>query len=155
MPLKEDTIKHYYPWEAGCMFFNSNERKMSFGLLIMRVGLAAALLIHAVPKLAGGAHQWQSVGMALSYLQIGIPPNALGLGVLLLETLAAVSLLSGFLFRVACIIMTVLFGFYCFTYFGIGYKSLTLYSLGLSAVFFGLINTGPGRYAVAVKLEKK
>ena len=38
------------------MFFNSNERKMSFGLLIMRVGLAAALFIHAVPKLVGGAH---------------------------------------------------------------------------------------------------
>ncbi len=137
------------------MFFNSHERKMSFGLLIMRVGLAAALFIHAVPKLAGGAPQWQSVGMALSYFQFGVPLQAMGLGVLLLETLGAVSLLSGFLFRVACIVMSLLFGFYCFTYFGVGYKSLTLYSLGLSAVFFGLINTGPGRYAVAVKLEKK
>jgi uncharacterized membrane protein YphA (DoxX/SURF4 family) len=137
------------------MFFNSNERKMSFGLLIMRVGLAAALLIHAVPKLVGGALQWENIGMTLGYLQTGIPANALGLGVIILETLGALSLLSGFLFRVACIIMTVLFGFYCFTYFGVGYKSLTLYSLGLSAVFFGLINTGPGRYAVAVKLERK
>lgn len=137
------------------MFFNSQERKMSFGLLIMRVGLAAALLIHAIPKLIGGATHWQSIGMALSYLQIGISPHVLGLSVLLLETLGAVSLLSGFMFRIACIIMTILFGYYCFTYFGIGYKSLTIYSLGLSAVFFGLINTGPGKYALAVKLEKK
>ena len=137
------------------MFFNSHERKMSFGLLIMRVGLATALLIHALPKLTGGAPQWQSVGTAMSYFQIGIPPNVLGLGVLVLEILGATSLLSGFLFRVACIVLSILFGFYCFTYFGIGYKSLTLYSLGLAAVFFGLINTGHGRYAVAVKLEKK
>ena len=137
------------------MLFNSHERKLSFGLLIMRAGLAAALLIHALPKLTAGEHQWQSVGAAMSYFQIGISSSALGLGLLILEILGAVSLLSGFLFRVACIIMCMLFGFYCLTYFGVGYNSLTLYSLGLSAVFFGLINTGPGRYAVAVKLEKK
>jgi hypothetical protein len=33
--------------------------------------------------------------------------------------------------------------------------TLTLWSLGLTAVFFGLIYVGPGRYAVSVKLEKK
>jgi uncharacterized membrane protein YphA (DoxX/SURF4 family) len=137
------------------MFFNSQERKISFGLLAMRVGLAAALLIHALPKLIGGAPHWQSIGLALSYLQIGISPPVLGLSILLLETLGAVSLLSGFMFRISCIVMTILFGYYCFTYFGVGYKSLTLYSLGLAAVFFGLMNTGPGKYAFAVKIEKK
>ena len=137
------------------MFFNSQERKMSFGLLAMRIGLAAALLIHAIPKLVGGTSHWQSIGSALSYLQVGISPPVLGLGILILETMAAISLLSGFMFRIACIVMTILFGYYCFTYFGVGYKSLTLYSLGLSAVFFGLMNTGPGKYAFAVKIEKK
>jgi len=37
----------------------------------------------------------------------------------------------------------------------IGYRTLTLFSLGLGLVFIGLLNTGPGRYAVAVKLEEK
>jgi hypothetical protein len=30
-----------------------------------------------------------------------------------------------------------------------------LWSAGLAAVFFGLIYVGPGRYTIAVKLEKK
>jgi len=36
-----------------------------------------------------------------------------------------------------------------------GYNTLMLWSLGLAAVFLGLIYVGPGRYAIAVKLEKK
>jgi hypothetical protein len=40
-------------------------------------------------------------------------------------------------------------------YFQIGYNTLMLWSLGLAAVFLGLIYVGPGRHAIAVKLEKK
>jgi hypothetical protein len=32
---------------------------------------------------------------------------------------------------------------------------MMLWSLGLPAVFFGLVYVGLGRYAIAVKLEKK
>ena len=137
------------------MLFNSQERKMSFGLLVMRVGLAAVLLIHSAPKLFGGSAQWKGVGATVNYLQFGIPLDILGFIVLLLEALGSLSLLSGFLFRSCCIILTALFAFYCFNYFSITYKTLTLFSLGLAVVFIGLANAGPGRYAVSVKLEKK
>jgi len=137
------------------MLFNSQERKISFGLLVMRIGLATVLLIRSAPKLFSGSAQWKSVGTTLNYLQIGMSLEVLGFTVLLLEGLGALSLLSGYLFRICCIVLTVLFGFYCFNYFSIGYKTLMLFSLGLTTVFIGLINTGPGRYAVAVKLEKK
>jgi hypothetical protein len=49
----------------------------------------------------------------------------------------------------------IIFGLYCFNYFSIGYRTLMLWSAGLAAVFFGLIYAGPGRYSIAVKLEKK
>lgn len=137
------------------MLFNSQERKISFGLLLMRLGLATVLLIHSAPKLFGGSAQWKSVGTSLSNLQMGISLEALGLVVLLLEGVGALSLLFGYLFRTCCIVLTVLFGIYCFNYFNIGYKTLMLFSLGLATVFIGLTNTGPGKYAVAVKLEKK
>lgn len=137
------------------MFFNSQERKTSFGLLVMRLGLAAALLIHAAPKMFGGTPQWIKVGGTFNLAQFGIPPDILGFAALLVEMLGALSLLTGFLFRITCILMTILFGLYCFTYFNVGYRSLTFYALGLAAVFLGLSNTGAGRYAVAVKLEKK
>ena len=137
------------------MFLSSQEREISLGLLLMRIGLAAMLLIHSLPRLIGGAAQWKSVGTTLSYVNIGLPLQVLGFVVLLMETLGGVSLLCGYLFRTACIILTLLFGLYCFNYLNIGYRTLTLFSLGLASVFVGLINTGPGRYAVAVKLEKK
>jgi putative oxidoreductase len=137
------------------MLFSSQERGINLGLLLMRIGLAAMLLIHSLPRLIDGAAQWKSVGATVSYVNIGLPLQVLGFVVLLMETLGGVSLLCGYLFRTACIILTLLFGLYFFNYISIGYRTLTLFSLGLASVFIGLINTGPGRYAVAVKLEKK
>ena len=137
------------------MLFNSQERKIGFGLLLMRIGLAAMLLIHSLPKLIGGSAQWTSYGTTLNYLQLGLPLKAIGFTALLIESLGGLSLLSGYLFRTCCTILAILFCFYCLNYFKINYRTLTLFSLGLAAVFFGFINTGPGRYAVAVKLEKK
>ena len=64
-------------------------------------------------------------------------------------------MLFGYFFRIACIVLFVLFSLYFFNYFSIGYKTLMLWSVGLAAVFLGLVFVGPGRYAIAVKLEKK
>ena len=135
--------------------FSSQERQSNSGLLIIRLGLAAVLLIHSLPKLFAGLHSWQSVGTTLGFINVGLPTEVLGFSMLLLETLGAVSLMFGYIFRSACIILFIIFGLYCFNYFSIGYRTLMLWSAGLAAVFFGLIYVGPGRYTIAVKLEKK
>ena len=107
--------------------FGSQERKNNAGLLIMRLGLAAALLIHAVPTLIAGDTAWQSVGRTLSFINIGLPQTLLGFIFLLLAALGAVSLLFGYFFRIACMVLFVLFGLYFFNYFSIGYKTLMLW----------------------------
>ena len=135
--------------------FGSQERKNNSGLLIMRLGLSATLLIHAVPTLIAGDSAWQSIGRTLNFINIGLPQTLLGFIFLILAALGAVSLLFGYFFRIACIVLFVLFGLYFFNYFSIGYKSLMLWSAGLASVFLGLVFVGPGRYAIAVKLEKK
>ena len=135
--------------------FNSQDRKIHFGLLIMRLGLTTVLFLHALPKLFAGAHFWKSIGTDLGFINIGLPPMIFGFAILLLEALSALSLVFGYFFRAACTLLFILFGLYCFNYFTIGYNTLMLWSLGLAAVFFGLIYVGPGRYAIAVKLEKK
>ena len=135
--------------------FGSQEQKINFGLLIMRLGLAAVLLIHSLPKLIGGAHVWQSVGTTLNFINMGVSQKSLGFIFLLLAALGAVSLLFGYFFRIACIVLCILFGLYFFNYFSIGYKTLMLWSIGIAAVFLGLFFIGPGRYAFTVKLEKK
>jgi len=135
--------------------FGSQERKNNFGLLIMRLGLAAALLVHSLPTLIGGDAAWQSLGRTLNFINFGVPQTLLGFSFLLLSALGGVSLLFGYFFRIACIVLFVLFSLYFFNYFSIGYKTLMLWSVGLAAVFLGLVFVGPGRYAIAVKLEKK
>jgi putative oxidoreductase len=135
--------------------FGSQERKNNFGLLIMRLGLAAALLVHSLPTLIGGDAAWQSLGRTLNFINFGVPQTLLGFIFLLIAALGGVSLLFGYFFRIACIVLFILFGLYFFNYFSIGYKSLMLWSVGLAAVFLGLVFVGPGRYAIAVKLEKK
>ena len=139
------------------MMFTSQERKMNFGLLFMRLGLAAVLLIHALPKLFGGTAAWKKFWMSLEFESIGLPGAIVGLTILLIESITALCLLSGYFFRVACALLSFLYGLYFFGYFYYksGYVTLTLWSLGLALVFFGLIYIGPGRYAVSVKLEKK
>lgn len=136
--------------------FNTHERKTSFGFLIMRLGLAAALLFQSVPRLIGGEPHWQTVGAGLNLPKFGIPLHIFGLVVLGLQALSGLSLLSGYLFRTACTLMAALHVVYCIDYFHrSGYRTLMLFSLALTAVYLGLAHTGPGRYAVSVKLEKK
>jgi putative oxidoreductase len=135
--------------------FSSQERQSNFGLLIMRLGLAAVLLFHALPKLFAGSHSWQSVGTTLAFFNAGVPETIIGFVMLLLEALGAISLMFGYFFRIACIILLIIFSLYFFNYFRIGYQTLMLWSAGLAAVFFGLIYVGPGRYSIAVKLQKK
>ncbi len=135
--------------------FGSQERKINAGLLIMRLGLAAALLVHSLPKLIGSASAWKGMGTMLSFINVGLPPTLLGLTILLVEASGAVSLIFGYFFRIACIVLFILFGLYFFNYFSINYKTLMLWSIGIASVFLGLIFVGPGRYALAVRLEKK
>lgn len=135
--------------------FNAQDRQSNFGLLIMRLGLAAILLIHSLPKLFAGSHSWHGVGTTLGFINVGVPAAILGLSMLLLEALGAVSLMFGYFFRITCIVLFIIFCLYFFNYFSIGYQTLMLWSAGLAAVFFGLIYMGPGRYSIAVKLEKK
>ena len=137
------------------MFFNSQERKTNFGLLVMRVGLAVILLIHSMPSLFGGIGQWKRIGTGLSFINVGFPPEVIGFVIMLLESLGALSLLFGYLFRPFSIVLTILYCLYFFNYYNIGYRTLMLYSLSLASVFIGFANTGPGRYSIAVKLKKK
>lgn len=137
------------------MNLERQDQKVNAGLLLMRLGLTAVLLIHSVPKLSAGVNTWHSIGTTLSFINIGVPPKILGFAMLILESLGAVSFVCGSFFRIACTVLFVLFSLYAYTYYRINYQTLMLWSIGLASVFLGLLYVGPGRYAIAVKVEKK
>ena len=137
------------------MFLSARDRKKDMGLLVMRLGLAAVLLWHSVPKLIGGAPAWKNVGTTLDFINLGLPVSFMGLLSLSLETLCSIGLLLGYGFRLSCSVLFVLLFLYSINYFNVAYKTLMMWSLALTSVFLGLVFTGPGRYSLTAKFQRR
>ncbi len=136
--------------------FLSQDRQLNIGLFCMRIGPAVGLLYYAAPKLWKGAGAWEAAGRNLpQLLSLGCPVKYAGLGLLLLQALGALSLISGYFMRIFCLFLSILFALHCHAYFMAGKIALTLYALGLFSVCFGLIFTGPGGYAITLGLKGK
>ncbi len=132
-----------------------NERHLNSGLLIMRLGMAATLLFYALPRLLGGSRLWITVGKDLRFLHADFPAQIAGLVLLAIEVLASVGLITGGLFRISTALLAMVYSLYFFNFINIGYRTLPLYAAALACVCIGLMLVGPGRFAVAVKIEKK
>ena len=132
-----------------------NERHLNSGLLIMRLGMAATLLFYALPRLLGGSRLWITVGKDLRFLHADFPAQIAGLVLLVIEVLASVGLITGGLFRISTALLAMVYSLYFFNFINIGYRTLPLYAAALACVCIGLMLVGPGRFAVAVKIEKK
>ncbi len=137
------------------MLFKSQERTIHFGLLLMRLGIGSVLLYQAVPKMVKGSARWAAVGADFRFLYAQLPVEAVGLAVLLIMVLGGLCMLSGYFFRLASFFLALLSGLYFMRFMKSGYITLPLYAAQMAFVFAGFIYCGPGRYAVAVKLEKK
>jgi hypothetical protein len=132
-----------------------NERHLNSGLLIMRLGIAATLLVYALPRLLGGSKLWFAVGKDLRFLHADFPAQLVGLMLLLIQVLASVGLITGGLFRISTASLAIVYALYVYNYIHIGYQTLPLYAAALAGVCIGLMLVGPGRFAVALKIEKK
>jgi uncharacterized membrane protein YphA (DoxX/SURF4 family) len=133
----------------------ATERRINPGLLLIRCGLAATLLFYALPRLLDGSAAWAAVGKDMRFLHADVSYAIVGVIVLLIKVLASVGLVTGFLFRLSSIALACVYGLYFFNFINVGYKTLPLYAAALACVCLGLFMTGPGRFAVAVKIEKK
>ena len=132
-----------------------NERQLNSGLLIMRLGIAATQLYYAVPRLLGGAKIWIHVGKDLRFLHADFPAQIAGFILLLIEVLASLGMITGGLFRISAALLAAVYSLYFFNFINIGYRTLPLYAAALACLCIGLILVGPGRFAVALKIEKK
>jgi putative oxidoreductase len=133
----------------------AGERQSNLGLLLMRLGIAVTLLVYALPKLLGGPPMWIQVGQDLRYLQADFPSQIVGLVLLVIQVLGSVGLITGGLFRISTALLSVIYSLHFLNFISIGYRTLPLYAAALACVCIGLMITGPGRFAVAVKIEKK
>ena len=131
------------------------ERQINTGLLIMRLGIAATLMVYAVPRLLDGAGAWTAVGKDMRFLQADFSAQVVGLIVLVVEVVAGLGMLTGYLFRISSGLLAAVYSLYFFNYINVGYKTLPLYAGALACICLGLLFTGAGQFAVSVKIEKK
>jgi len=131
----------------------TQEQKLNAGLLVIRLGLAAQLILLFGPRLIQGKPGWKAAAANLGFLNLALPPEYLGLGVAALSLAGAACLAAGSFFRLACLLMAALQVLFFLNYLHIHYQSLSLYAMAAVAVYLGLLMAGPGRFAVGVKVE--
>lgn len=118
---------------------------IALGLLILRIGIGIAFVVHGIPKVFGGAEH-----LAGALAKAGIPGGILGAYMAgLAEFIGGLALIAGILFRPTTIVlaftMVVALAFHLNLGDGFIKYSHALESLVL---FVALTITGPGRYSM-------
>ncbi len=132
----------------------SLSRKINFGVLLIRIGLAIALLGYSLPKVFGGEKVWANAGGMLSMFGSGLPFKTLGLSLLILMIVAGVSVLTGFFFKVFAIITSVIFLIFSVKYNMLGLKVLSTFSFAIAFISFALIYIGTGAYVLYIRFRQ-
>ncbi len=124
-------------------------RYTNFGLLIMRIGLGAMLILHGKDKLMGGPDVWTELGHAMGKLHIHFLPAFWGFMCAITETIGGLFCMLGLWFRPVCLLLVINFIvatiFHYTTLSKIGDAS---HAIELACTFFGLMFLGAGVYSV-------
>ena len=126
---------------------NFTEGQKNFGLLIMRIGIGAMMIMHGYPKLIGGPDKWEKIGEAMKYVNMEYYPVVWGFLAGLAETGGGLLLILGILFRPACFFLLFTMVMAVVTHFGRGDEFMRAsHAIELAFVFFGLFFIGPGNF---------
>jgi putative oxidoreductase len=124
-------------------------RYSNTGLLVMRIGLGAMMVVHGYPKIMGGPEKWIKIGEAMSNLGVHSYYTFWGFMAAATESIGGLLVVLGLFFRPASLLMF-------FTMFvavmhhvkagdSLGDAS---HAIELGFVFLGLLFVGPGKYSV-------
>jgi len=120
------------------------------GLLVLRLGLGAAFIIHGLPKLTGGPKVWTSLGKSMGLLGVDFFPAFWGFMAAFSEGIGGVLLIIGAFYRPVCLLLTFTMAIATLTLAAPKTRTFKDYSnpLKLAVVFFGLAFIGPGRFSI-------
>ena len=133
------------------MFLTSLTRFRDFGLLLLRLGLAAVFLYNARHLMFDGPEKWKHLGAAMKYLGVTAWPAFWGLLAAFSEFFGAILIAFGFLFRPACLLlaitMTVAAIMHLKTEPHDAFQKAS-WAIDMAVVFWSLILIGPGKFSV-------
>jgi putative oxidoreductase len=120
-----------------------------FGLLVMRLGIGLAFILHGAPKMFGGPDVWTQLGANVAPLGVTFMPTLWGFLAAFAEFAGGILFILGFLFRPAALLLLCTMIVATFTVYK-GGQDFNTYShpLKMAFVFFGLLFIGPGRFSL-------
>ncbi|MFN8236745.1 MAG: DoxX family protein [Chitinophagales bacterium] len=128
-----------------------NRYSTDYGLLIIRLGIGIAFMMHGYPKLMGGPEMWVKIGGAMDNIGVKFFPVFWGFMASLAEFGGGLCLVLGFLFRpaLAMLIFTMFIACLVHYYNGDGFNGYS-HALESGVVFLGLFFAGSGKYALKI-----
>jgi putative oxidoreductase len=124
-------------------------RYQNFGLLVMRIGLGAMMILHGKDKLLGGPDKWADLGEAMGKLHIHFLPAFWGFMCAFAETFGGLFCALGLWFRPVCLLLVINFIVATvFHYTDIYHIKDASHAIELMCTFFGLMFIGAGAYSV-------
>ena len=120
------------------------------GLLIMRIGLGIAFLLHGLPKLVGGPKMWTGLGKSMGHLGIDFLPTFWGFMAAFAEGIGGLLLILGLAYRPICLMLAFTMLVATLTLAAPKGRDFKDYShpLKLIFVFVGMACIGPGRFSI-------
>lgn len=129
--------------------FDTLGKYRNTGLLILRVGLGAMMMVHGFPKIMGGPDKWALLGGSMKVIGIDFIPAFWGLMAAITEGLGGFLLLLGLFFRPVNILLAFTMVIAALVHFGKGEGIMgASHAIEVGIVFFSLIFIGPGKYSV-------
>ena len=131
------------------MIWTSLNKYRDIGLLILRLGIGGMFIFHGAPKILGGPDTWEKIGTTMGIFGINFLPLFWGFMSSFAECFGGIFLILGFLFRPACVLLTinmiVATSMHLNRGDGLGIAS---HAIEDGILFLSLILIGPGKYSL-------
>ncbi|MFS8615563.1 MAG: DoxX family protein [Solitalea sp.] len=131
------------------MILSSLGKHKDIGLLILRVVVGLAFMMHGYPKVTGGLEMWTGLGAAMNVFGINFGAPFWGALAAFTEFLGGFLILVGWGFRPVCILLGFTMLVAALTHYqgGDGFAGYS-HALKMCGIFIGLLFIGPGKYSL-------
>ncbi|HYG37935.1 MAG TPA: DoxX family protein [Cytophagales bacterium] len=120
-----------------------------FGLLVMRIGVGAMMVVHGYPKVLGGPDYWEKVGVNMRNIGVDFLPVFWGAMAAGTEAFGGLLLILGYFFRPTCLLLVFTMIVAAISHFSRGQGvNEASHAIALGFAFFGLMFIGPGKHAL-------
>lgn len=132
--------------------FDNLGKYRNTGLLMLRLGLGAMMMVHGLPKIMGGPDKWIAIGSSMKVIGVDFTPMFWGFMAGATESFGGFLLFLGLFFRPVNIMLTFTMLIAALVHLGKGEGILgASHAIELGIVFFALLFIGPGKYSVDKK----